>query len=102
MTTCWPGTPYPGYARPAVPGSPREVIRELIMLLRAHGLTTRMYAAACTLVAVVSITPGLTVWCQGASLRWRHQGQLATWPAGDTEGAAAALAALARSRTPVR
>jgi hypothetical protein len=86
----------PPAARPAVVGRPRDTIRDLAGLLRAEGLTARMFAAACPAAAVLSITAALTVWCDGPSLRWTRAGQPVTWPAADTYGAAVHLAQLAR------
>ncbi|HEY1920516.1 MAG TPA: hypothetical protein VGH27_33525 [Streptosporangiaceae bacterium] len=39
---------------------------------------------------------GLTVWCDGRFLCWRHGGSDNTWAAADTCGAAQRLAELAR------
>ncbi|HEY1919995.1 MAG TPA: hypothetical protein VGH27_30860 [Streptosporangiaceae bacterium] len=60
-----------------------------------HGFT-RLYWSACALLAVLSVTGGLTVWCDGVQLCWRRDGITTRWPAGDTEGAATRLAELAR------
>jgi hypothetical protein len=89
-----PGAHTPA-ARPTTPYRPADVIRDLVTLLRGHGVT-RLYWSACALLAVLSVTPTLTVWCDGSSLRWQHAGTGTTWPADDTDGAAARLARLAR------
>jgi hypothetical protein len=81
-------------ARPST-SRPGDVMRDLITLLRGHGLT-RLYWSACTIFAVLSVTRGLTVWCDGRHLTWKHEGVATTWPAADTEGAATRLAKLAR------
>jgi hypothetical protein len=67
----------------------------LVTLLRGHGLI-RLYWSACAMFAVVSVADGLTVWCDGRRLCWRHAGGDTTWPAADTHGAAERLAGLAR------
>jgi hypothetical protein len=90
----------PPAPRPAIVGRPRDTIRDLAGLLRAEGLTARMFAAACPAAAVLSITAALTVWCDGPSLRWTRAGQPVTWPAADTYGAAVHLAQLARPNPP--
>jgi hypothetical protein len=84
-----------GHDGKPTPHRPADVIRELVTLLRGHGCH-RLYWSACTLQAVVSVTTGLTVWCDGRSLRWQHAGSDTTWPADDTEGAATRLAQLTR------
>jgi hypothetical protein len=56
---------------------------------------TRLYWSACSIRAVISVTPALTVWCDGHHLTWRYDGVPVTWPAHDTAGAAARLAELA-------
>jgi hypothetical protein len=78
---------------------PCDVIRDLVTLLRGHGLN-RLYWSGCALLAVLSVTPTLTVWCDGRYLTCRHGGTRATWPATGTTQAAHDLAALARTTTP--
>jgi hypothetical protein len=96
----YPGT-RPRPAPPAAaPGRPPEVIRDLTGRLLAEGLTTKMFSAVCPVAAVLSITAGLTVWCEGARLRWTCDGQTIIWPAADTAGAAAQLARLAARARP--
>jgi hypothetical protein len=68
-------------------------------MLAGQGLT-RIYVAACSVIAVISVTAGLTVWTNGRQLWITHAGQRETWPAADAEAAAARLAALARPGTP--
>lgn len=52
----------PPAARPATTWHrPADISRELSTLLRTHGFT-RIYSSACALIAVISVTPGLTVW----------------------------------------
>jgi hypothetical protein len=70
-------------------------------LERRHGLT-RMYGRASPSIGVLSISMGVTVWCDGQQLSWRVLGEQVTWPASDPNGAAARLAPLARrpSRIP--
>ena len=66
-------------------------------LLARHSLT-RIYVAACSVIAVISVSYGLTAWTNGRLLWFTRAGQRETWPAADTEAAAAHLAALARPR----
>lgn len=89
-------------ARPAAPTiqqRPQDVTRDLVTLLRAEGLS-HLYWTACHLLAVLSVTSTLTVWCDGTHLCWRHDGTTTRWPADDTHGAATTLAHLARHRAP--
>ncbi|HEY1920797.1 MAG TPA: hypothetical protein VGH27_34945 [Streptosporangiaceae bacterium] len=78
---------------------PRDVARELVTLLRAQGLS-HLYWSACAMLAVLSVSGGLTVWCDGVHLCWRRDGTTTRWPAEDTEGAATRLAELARPGSP--
>ena len=78
---------------------PRDVMRDLVTLLRGHGLR-RVYWSACAVVAVVSVAAGVTVWTDGRVLRCLIGGDTRQWPTWDTTGAAADLAALARSAGP--
>jgi hypothetical protein len=71
-------------------------MRELVTLLRGHGLD-HLYWSACALLAVLSVTPTLTVWCDGRYLTCRHGGTRATWPATSTSQAAHDLTTLART-----
>jgi hypothetical protein len=87
-----PGAPA---ARPATWHRPADISRELSTLLHTHGLT-RIYWSACTLLAVISVAPGLTVWTNGHHLTWTRHGTQTTWAAHDTHRAAEHLARLAR------
>jgi hypothetical protein len=60
-----------------------------------------MYATAGPDRAVLSL-PQLTIWATGRILSWTHLGQPVTWPAGDTDTAAAArhIARLTRPSLP--
>ena len=85
MTATPPGTGTP---------SPARIAATVAALLARHGLT-RIYVAACSAIAVISVTTGLTAWTDGRQLWVTLGGQRETWPAADTETAAARLAALA-------
>jgi hypothetical protein len=74
---------------------PADITRELTTLLRTHGLS-RLYWSACAILAVISIAPGLTVWCDGRYLTWTQHGTRTTILAHDTCTAAEHLAHLAR------
>jgi hypothetical protein len=89
-------TPRPPAARPATDWHrPADISRELLTLLRTHGLT-HLYWSACGILAVISIAPGVTAWCDGRYLTCHYQGTRATWPAASTEQAARELAQLAQ------
>jgi hypothetical protein len=92
-----PGAHTPA-ARPAIAVfRPGDVIRELVTLLRGHGLT-HLYWSACALLAVLSVSPTLTVWSDGRYLTChQHDGTRATWLATSTDQAAHDLATLART-----
>ncbi|HEY3953492.1 MAG TPA: hypothetical protein VGM53_08970 [Streptosporangiaceae bacterium] len=47
---------------------------------------------------MLSVTPTLTVWCDGRYLTCRHGGTCATWPATSTDQAARDLATFARTQ----
>jgi hypothetical protein len=83
---------------PAPPASPACTAAAVAALLAGHGLT-RVYVAACHVIAVISICAGLTAWTNGRLLWVTLGGQRETWPAADTQ-AAARLAALARPAAP--
>ncbi len=76
------------------PASPADSAVAIAALLARHGLT-RVYVAAYSVIAVISVSDGLTAWTDGRRLWWIAGGQPCTWPAADPEGAAARLAALA-------
>lgn len=63
-------------------------------LQRRHGIT-HVYGQALPVLGVLSVATGLTVWTDGASLRWAERGTTVRWPAADIPGAAVRLAALA-------
>jgi hypothetical protein len=95
-----PAAPRPQATRPPPTRyRPADVVRELVTLLRAHGID-RLYWSGCALIAVISITNGLTVWTDGRYLTWTHQGTPATLPAHDTHTAAEHLAHLAKQPVP--
>jgi hypothetical protein len=71
-----------------------DVLRTLADLLRTRGIT-RLYGSACTMLGVLSIAYGLSVWCDGRHLWWHRDGQRTTWPANDPDGAARLLVDLA-------
>jgi hypothetical protein len=86
-------------AAPAPPASPASTAAMLAALLARHGLT-RIYVVACSAIAVISVTAGLTAWTNGRQLWITLGGQRETWPAVDTQAAAVRLAALARHPAP--
>jgi hypothetical protein len=88
------GRPRPPAAFPR----PADVVRDLTTLLRVHGLD-RLYWSASALLAVLSITRGLTVWTDGQHLRWTQHGTRVRLPADDTTAAAERLARLAKQPT---
>jgi hypothetical protein len=75
--------------------SPGDAAAALAALLTQHGLT-RIYVAACPVIAVVSVAAGLTVWTNGRLLWITLSGKRESWPSADTGAAAARPAALAR------
>jgi hypothetical protein len=75
---------------------PCDVLAAVESGLTELGLT-RLYVRACPLVGVISVVAGVTAWCDGRTLTWRHAGSDTSWPAADAEGAARQLAELARS-----
>lgn len=83
-------------AGPAIRQRPQDVARELVTLLRAEGLT-HLYWTASHPLAVLSVTPTLTIWCDGHHLTWHHHGTTTNWPVHDTHTAATHLAKLART-----
>jgi hypothetical protein len=84
-------------ARPASRLRPADVLRALADLLRAAGIR-RIYGSACAILGVLSIHYGLTVWTDGRRLWWDCDGDQATWPATDPDGAARILTALSRDQ----
>jgi hypothetical protein len=83
-----PPPPAAGYASPAL------IAAALTRALTRHGLT-RIYTASGRRHAVISVSAGVTAWTDGVLLWCTCNGQRHTWPAADTDGAAARLAALA-------
>jgi hypothetical protein len=83
----------------AGPGQNAEfVVRALAdELQRRHGIA-HIYGQALPVLGVLSVAAGLTVWTDGASLRWTERGSTVRWPAADIPGAAVRIAALAAGR----
>lgn len=86
-----PPDPFP----PPTAATPGRAAAALTLALNARGITGIITAAA-QKFAVVSVTAGLTVWTDGTRLWCTVGSQRRTWPAADTETAAAQIAALAR------
>ncbi|MGH3157924.1 MAG: hypothetical protein ACRDNF_15295 [Streptosporangiaceae bacterium] len=80
----------PAYRRRAA-----DVLKAAEIVLRDLGLT-RLYlsADAAAGVGVLSVARGVTAWCDGRTVNWRHQGAETRWTAADAEGAARELAKL--------
>lgn len=80
---------------PPTAAAPGCTAAALARALNARGITGIITAAApgC---AVISVTADLTVWTDSRQLWCTYHGQRRTWPAADSETAAAQLAALAR------
>ncbi len=57
----------------AVPSSPGHLAATVARLLARHGLT-RVYTAACQVLALISVAAGLTVWTNGRRLWWDEHG----------------------------
>ena len=57
---------------------------------------TRVYGRASVSIGVLSVSLGVTVWCDGLRLSWWLLGKPMSWSASDPRGAAAQLAAVAR------
>jgi hypothetical protein len=72
---------------------PVDVLRALADLLRARGIT-RLYGSACTMLGVLSVANGLSVWTDGRQLWWRTGDNQTTWPATDPNSAARLLTTL--------
>jgi hypothetical protein len=77
---------------------PADISRELVTLLRTHGLA-HLYWSASARIGVISITPELTIWTDGRHLTWTRHGTRTTLPADDTTEAATHLARLAKQPT---
>jgi hypothetical protein len=78
---------------------PADVLAAVEIVLRDLG-HTRLYLRTCPPIGVLSVAAGVTAWCDGRTLRWRHNGQDTIWSAADAEGAARQLADLAAASTP--
>lgn len=76
------------YRRP-----PTDVLAAVEIVLRDLGLT-RLYRAAIPPIGLISVARGVTAWCDGRTVTWRHRDEKATWTAADPEGAARELAKL--------
>jgi len=87
--------PFPPPPSAAAPG---RAAAALARALTARGITGIITAAA-QKFAVISVAAGLTVWTDGDQFWCTHAGQRRSWPAADTESAAAQLALLARPGT---
>jgi hypothetical protein len=75
---------------------PRDVLAAVELGLRELGLD-HLYTHAYPLIGVLSVTAGITAWCDGRLLTCRHASGNITWPAADALGAARRLAELATS-----
>ena len=64
------------------------------IILRDLGLT-ELHQSSSQAAALLSVAPGVTAWCDGWTVKWRHMGGQTTWTAADPEGAARRLAKLA-------
>jgi hypothetical protein len=80
---------------PAYRRRPADVLSAVEIVLRDLGLT-RLYGAVCPLIGVLSVALGVTAWCDGRTLTWRHAGERVTWSVADAEGAARRLAEMAQ------
>jgi hypothetical protein len=76
--------------------SPLTVLAAVEAGLRDLGMT-HLYGSAHSLVGVLSVATGVTAWCDGRTLSWRHAGTETAWPIADAAGAAEQLAKLAQS-----
>jgi hypothetical protein len=79
----------PAYRRPAA-----DVLAAAEIVLRDLGLT-RLYRFTDPVgIGVISVARGVTAWCDGRTVTWRHAGEQTIWTAADPEGAARQLAKL--------
>jgi hypothetical protein len=81
------------------PASPASIAATMAAMLAGHGIT-RTYTAACHVIAVISVSTGLTAWTNGRQLWITRDGRRETWAAADTQAAVARLATLARTDHP--
>jgi hypothetical protein len=77
------------------PRDPREAIAQLRQQL-ALQWPGRVYQSDSRGLSVLSISPELTVWCNGRDFIWYEQGRLAAHPAADPVTAAVRLVARLR------
>ena len=75
-------------------GAASSATRSLADMLRQHGIE-HVYSAVYPTVGVISVTPDLTVWTDGRTLRWSRDGTPDDCPAADLQAAAERLATLA-------
>lgn len=78
---------------------PGDVLAAVETGLRDLGLD-HMYLTAGPTAGVLSVALGVTAWCDGRVLRWRHRGTETRWPVTDALGAARQLAELAQDAEP--
>ena len=74
--------------------SPAATASALNQALAARGVTG-IYTATAARVGLVSVSAAVTAWTNGLQIWCTCAGRHYSWPAGDIEGAAAALAGLA-------
>lgn len=87
---------HPASPLPPPGASPAAIAAALTRALTARGLTG-IYTAAADRVALVSVTAAVTAWTSGHQIWCTHAGRHYRWAAADIDGAASALAALARA-----
>jgi hypothetical protein len=81
---------------PPPPGaSPADTAAALSRALAAHGVSG-VYTATAARFGLVSVAAAVTAWTNGHQIWCTCAGRHYTWVAADIDGAAAALAALAR------
>ena len=78
---------------------PKDVLAAVEAGLRDLGLD-RLYLAAGPTAGVLSVAFGVTAWCDGRTLRWRHRDTETQWSAADALGTARQLAELAQDTQP--
>lgn len=86
-----PPGPFPP---PPLGASPAAIAAALARALTARGVTG-IYTATAARVGLISVTAAVTAWTNGQQIWCTCAGQRYTWPAGDIDAAAAALAGLA-------
>jgi hypothetical protein len=79
----------PAYRRP-----PGDVLAAAEIVLRDLGLTRLYRFTDPAGIGVISVARGVTAWCDGRTVTWRHAGEQTIWTAADPEGAARQLAKL--------